>query len=132
MYSTGGETDLLIADGQPVMDEGLENAVFLSLFSAAGWWGNAVSEGDEKLTSELEAITRRTLTNATRLDAETYAKAALAWMVSGGVAKSVTVSATIPAVGLLGLVVTVEQPDRTIAVRYQINWATMAVRVGAA
>jgi phage gp46-like protein len=132
MYSTGGESDLLIADGQPVMDEGLENAVFLSLFSTTGWWGNAVSSEDEKLGSELQTVLRRTLNNAARLDAEQYAKDALAWLLSAGIAKSVAVSATIPAVGVLGLVVTVEQPDRTSAVRYQINWAEMSVRTGAA
>lgn len=132
LYDTGDGADLLIQDGQPDMDEGLENAVYLSLFTPSLWWGNAVAAEAERYASRLEEIQRRTLTNQTRLDAEQYARDALAWMVPEGVAKRVTVAATIPAVGFLGLTVTIEQPDRTSTVRYQISWTTMAVRVGAA
>lgn len=132
LYDIGDGCDLLIQDGQPVMDDGLENAAYLSLFTSAGWWGNTVSTDSERADSELETIIRRTLNNATRLAAEEYARRALAWMKTEGVAKSVTVTATIPAIGFLGLTIVIEQPARTTTVRYQINWQTLAVRVGAA
>jgi len=128
LYDTGDGTDLLIESGQPVMDEGLENAVYLSLFGGASWWGNSISSSSEKLNSNFETINGRTLTNATRQAAEEYARNALAWLTTEGVAKSVTVEATIPAVGMLGLVITIEQPEQTNTVRYQINWQTMQVR----
>lgn len=131
LYEGGDGADLLIIDGQPAMDAGLENAVYLSLFSAPGWWGNAVSQEYEKLGSLLESIQSRTLTNTTRQDAEEYAKQALSWMVTDGVAKKVTTVATIPAVGILGLTITIEQPDQTSTVRYSITWAEFAVRMGA-
>lgn len=132
LYDAGDSTDLSIVNGQPVMDEGLENAVYLSLFTGPLWWGDAVSETSEQYGSLLESVLTRTLTNQTRLDAEQYARDALAWLVSEGVAKAVTVTGTIPAVGLLGLTIAIEQPDQTITIKYQINWRTMAVRVGAA
>jgi phage gp46-like protein len=132
LYETGAGADLSITEGQPVMDAGLENAVYLSIFGGSSWWGNAISRGAEKFTSQFESVNRRTLTNATRLDAEQYAKDALAWLVTEGVAKRVTVAASMPGVGLLGLAITIEQPDRAITVRYSINWATFSVQAGVA
>jgi phage gp46-like protein len=127
-----GEYDLEIQDGQPTMDEGLENAVTLSLFSSANWWGNAISGDVGPTGSAFEDVIQRTLTNQTRLDAEAAARSALAWLVDKGIASAVDVVATIPSVGMLGLVVTIEQPGRTSTVRYSINWQAMSVRVGAA
>jgi len=131
LYETGNGPEILVTDGQPAMDDGLENAAYLSLFSDEGWWGNAVSAESEKATSRLYTMDRRTLTNQARLDAEEYARQALAWMVTEGVAKKVTVTASLPSIGMLGLMILIEQPDRTSTIRYQINWATMALRVGA-
>jgi phage gp46-like protein len=131
IISYGSGTDLEIVGGQPTMDQGLYNAVHLSLFSAAGWWGNSVSSPSERVNSEFETINTRTLTNATRLDAEEFARQALAWMIADGIAKKINISATIPAVGMLGLVIEVQQPDRTSTVRYQVSWADFALSMGA-
>ena len=125
----GGE--IIFERGQPEMDEGLETAVYLSMFSSPGWWGNAISEKAAQLGSDLESIQSRTLSNQTRLDAEEYARQALAWMVSEGVAKSVTVAGSIPRADILGLVVTIEQPNGTVVtLRYQVNWSAQSVRAG--
>lgn len=129
LYNSGDGADISIVAGQPIMDEGLENAVELSLFTSPGWWGNSVSEPDEQYGSELGDVMRRTLTNQTRLDAAARARTALAWLVSSGVAKSVSVTASIPQVGMLGLVISIEQPDRTTTIRYQVNWSEMSFRV---
>jgi len=131
IFDTGDGVELSIIGGQPEMDDGLENAVFLSLFTSPGWWGNILSEPAEKSASRLETALRRTLTNQTRLDVEQYAREALAWMVAEGIAKKITVSATIPEVGLCLVIIKIDQPDRVDTIRYNINWATMAARVGA-
>lgn len=116
--------------GQPVMDQGLGTAVYISLFSG-DWWGNAISGRDEKLESELDNLYERTLNNKTRLDAEEYARKALAWMTRSGIAKEVKAEASLPAVGWLGLVVTITQPDGSEAeLRYQVNWAAQRVSMG--
>lgn len=125
----GGE--IIFERGQPEMDAGLETAVYLSLFSSPGWWGNAISEKAAQLGSDLESIQSRTLSNQTRLDAEEYARKALAWMVSEGVAASVRVVASIPRADLLGLTITIEQPSGSVVtLRYQINWAAQRARAG--
>lgn len=134
LYQTGDGADLVIQDGQPVMDEGLENAVTLSLFCVASeWWGNAIADDTGETGSELESLNRRTLTVKTMQDAEAVARDALAWMIDQGIAKTITVTGTMPAVGMLGLTIAIEQPDGNIqTLKYSINWATMAARVGAA
>jgi phage gp46-like protein len=127
-----GDCDLQIIDGQPVMDAGLENAVTLSLFCSSNWWGNAIA-GDYGATgSVFEDILAGPLTAKTILDAEAAARTSLAWLIDQGIAKLVDAAATIPAVGMLGLAITIEQPDRSIQIRYSINWQTMAVSAGAA
>jgi len=122
--------DVAFANGQPDMDQGLETAVYISLFSSKTWWGNAL--GGSALGSDLETILSQTLSNRTRLDAEEYARQALRWMLEEGIAKAVTVAATIPRVDTLLLTVTVEQPGNAISrLRYQINWAAQRVRMEA-
>lgn len=127
LYLAGCCNDLHVTDGQPVMDSGLENAVLLSLFTPAGWWGNAISPPSGKFTSQLQTVARRTLNNKTRLDAEAYARDALAWMIADGAAKSITVESTLPAVNILGLIITITKPDNTLA-RYTVNWDTLEAR----
>jgi phage gp46-like protein len=125
LYTDGEYFDLSIIDGQPVMDQSLQNAVNLSLWGNKYWWGNVVSEVSEKISGNMSELSRTTLTNKTRQNTEEYAKKSLAWLVSDGVAKSVTVSATIQGPSFLGLNILIEQPDKTINIRYQINWETM-------
>ena len=132
LQESGDGADLVIMDGQPEMDPGLQNAVYISLFTRTGWWGNGVATDDaERVGSSFEEIQSRTLTNATRLDAEELARQALAWMVTEGLAQSISVSGSIPRLGVLGLAVTIQQPNEAgaVTVRYSINWAELSAQV---
>ena len=130
LIETGAGADLNIVNGQPEMDEGLENAVYLSLFSASSWWGNIIAaDASERYESKLESLFRRTLTNQTRLDAEKYASDALAWMKTVGAVAKITPTAVILGVNLLGLHIELTEPARVSTIRYSINWATMEARV---
>ena len=124
--------DITLLGGQPDMDQGLETAVYLSLFAGPDWWGNLAGTLDERAESNLEALLSQTLTNQTRLDAEEYARQALAWMTRSGIAAKVSVAATLPALGWLVLAVTIEQPGTDpVVLRYQINWAAQRARMEA-
>jgi len=124
--------DITLLGGQPDMDQGLETAVYVSLFSGPAWWGNLSGALDERAESNLESLLSQTLTNQTRLDAEEYARQALAWMLRSGIAAKVTVAATLPTLGWLVLSIVIEQPGTDPAVlRYQINWAAQRARTGA-
>ena len=126
----GGQ--ITIEKGQPVMDDGLETAPYISLFSG-DYWGNAISDRDEKTESELETLFSQTLTNQVRLDAEEYALQALEWMKRQGIAAKIEAEGSIPRTGFLGLVVRIYQPDDTVTeLRYQINWTNQQISMGAA
>ena len=132
LFPTEDGGNITIKNGQPYMDDGLETAAYISLFSG-DYWGNSISERDEKCESKLETLFTRTLTNQARLDAEEYALQALAWMKRQGIAKEIEAEASIPRTGMLGLVVKITQPDGTIAeLRYQINWENQRINMGVA
>ncbi len=132
LYPTEDGGQIILKNGQPYMDDGLETAAYISLFSG-GYWGNAISERDEKLESKLESLYSQTLTNQTRLDAEQYALQALAWMERQGIAAKIEAEASIPRTGILGSIIRITQPDSTITeLKYQINWANQQISMGAA
>lgn len=123
--------DIEFVAGQPAMDQGLGTAVYISLFSGSDWWGNVVSERDEKLESQLESLYERHLDNRTRLDAEEYCRKGLDWLKRAGIAKDIEVEASLPAVGWIGLHVLITQPSGAETnLRYQVNWAAQRVAMG--
>jgi phage gp46-like protein len=117
-----------IRGGQPDMDDGLTTAVNISLFSQGDWWGNALADDGEEVGSTFLDSLAAPLTNQARLDVIESAKRALAWMTDTGIAGSVDVQATIPAIGRLDLSITIRQPERAPTVfRYTVNWQNQRV-----
>lgn len=129
-----GEADLALVNGDLATDPGLETAVIISLFSdrlaspgdrlpgggtdRRGFWGDMpVDPGEQDIAptgpaltgSRLWLLDRALQTQSTLNLAETYAEEALAWLVSDGVAGSVSASASYPAPGQIQLVVTLAQ-----------------------
>ena len=127
-----GRADMALAAGDLVMDDGLETAVIMSLFTDApadagdaipdgsgdprGWWGDmpidAAQQGatpPDVTGSKLWLLDRAVLTSETLARAESYAEAALAWMVRDGVAQSVSATAVSPSFGKLELTVEILQ-----------------------
>lgn len=124
----GGEVSF--SGGQPEMDPGLQTAVYLSLFTRPGWWGNAIAEPGEEIGCPLESLYERTLSAKARLDAEEHVRGALQWMLDDGVAESVAVESEIPALGMLALRVTIAEPGgEQTSLRYRINWAEQRVQM---
>jgi phage gp46-like protein len=122
--------------GQPDMEGGLSTAVYLSLWTEPGWWGNSLATTPEEKIGEedsLEELESEPLTNKVRQDYEERARKRLAWMVSSGVAKTVTVAAAILSSIALGLTVTIEEPDgSTGTLRYKVNWQGQRAALGVA
>jgi hypothetical protein len=69
--------ELVYNDGQPVMDQGLENSALISLFTLPGWIGNTLLNEDEKIGSDFEVTARGTLTLSKLADIENAAFRAL-------------------------------------------------------
>ena len=116
--------------GALALDYSLETQVVLSLFTHVeanpeeiasakleqqlGWWGEADSVRDQdrpRMGSKLWLLSRGKTTLETLRRAEVYARDSLLWMVDAGIAASVTVLATRPRTGVIGLDVTIQKPS---------------------
>lgn len=116
----GLSADLAIANGDLVMDDGLDTAVLISLFTdrradsddpidtrdpfgARGWAGDLLGLPGDRIGSRLWLLERATLPTDARFGGaltaamvQQYAVEALAWMIEDGVASSVTPKAWVP------------------------------------
>lgn len=131
LKSSQGTPDIVIINGVPQLTDGLDNAVYLSLFQPA-WWGNNIAGTDEKYESQLpDIIAEGVLTNQTRLDVIEEAKNALKWMIDKGIAIEITSRAEISAVGRLDLAVTITEPNSIdpLDFKYNINWDTQEITI---
>ena len=74
---------LTFRGGQPIMDQGLENQVQISLFTADGWPGNFLLGPDNQIGSDFEATAQAAFTVASLARVEQSAKSALAAPIFG-------------------------------------------------
>ena len=88
MYLTADGAELgPFTDGQPVMDQGLENAANISLFTLPGFAGNHLVETDAELVgSEYERTAAGPITIDSFRTIQNAARTALAWMIGEKVA----------------------------------------------
>lgn len=141
--------DWLLAGGSLAADHDLETAVIISLFTDAlagpddrlpdgsgdrrGWWADTGEGLEGPLGSRLWLLAREKQSEETRLRAEGYAREALRWLVTDGVAERVEVTAEWLALGRLGLAVTVHrrpaagQPAQRYQRRFDWAWRQLAV-----
>lgn len=140
-----GAFDLVLdpVTGDLAMDDGLETAVILSLFSdrraqdgdvlpggpsgwggdRRGWWGDALTP-DAPLGSRLWLLSREKTLPETAARARTYAQEGLAWLRRAGIAERVNVTAqAVPAESRVEVGVAVERPDGTqVEYRWRNLW----------
>ena len=126
---TSSGEDIIVNAGQPQMTGGLDNAIYMSLFTA-DFWGNDLADPDSVYDSGIPAIIGAgVLSNKTRLDIIAEAQRVTAWMVTAGIVESFEITAEIPTVGTLYLSVKSNEPQRTEEFKYGINWDTQKVTV---
>jgi len=119
----GGE--ITLDHGQPVMDEGLATAVYLSLF-AGPYWGNTCVPANEALSSTFDDLMRKPLTNQTRLDIIEATKTALQWLVDENISSEITVEAEIFASTGLYLDISIAEGGN---IRYTLNWRAEEAKI---
>ena len=107
--------------GQPLMDQGLETAAYISLFTDSGWWGN---EPSEDIGCNLGKILSGTLTTAALNQARDEVARSLAWLTADGISDSVDVQVEAAGVGVMYIAITITEPDKLsqTALRYRLNW----------
>lgn len=140
--------DWLLGNNGLVADDGLHTAVLISLYSdrlanaddvlpeianpgalpdRRGWWADGLGPGDEagdRIGSRLWLLARAKRTMQNLRAAEAYAREALAWMVTDGIANRVEASAAWGGerADQLQLTVTIHRADAQPA-RYALAWA---------
>jgi phage gp46-like protein len=78
---------MVFKGGQPVMDQGLENATKISILTKEGWWGNDLeTEESKKIGSNYQDIGLEPITLNNLTDLEESAARALKWMTEKGLA----------------------------------------------
>jgi phage gp46-like protein len=123
----GGALDFALEGADLLADDTLETAVWISLFSdrrapaeialpagetdSRGWWGDAYADqAGDAIGSLLWLLAGQKQTEATRQQAETWAREALQWLVEDGAATAVEVAASYPARLRLGLQIAITEP----------------------
>ena len=118
--------DLKLENGDFVLDESLETAVLISLFSnrranesdlpagisdKQGWWADEFADvEDDEIGSKLWTLARAKATAETIAKAEAFCNDALLWMIEDGVARTVSVLAEYDENQFLLLNITITRP----------------------
>lgn len=125
----GGE--ISFEGGQPLMEDALNNALYISLIGDSDFWGNTlVSENEVLQGSIFDVLNGATLNNQTRLDLIAKAEFLLAWLVREGVMKSVSASAFIESAESVKLTLTLTEPNGQATERkYRILWTNEKARL---
>lgn len=121
------EIDFALENGDLVLDEGLETAVLISLYSEKrvdrselpdgessqkGWWGDLLSEVEgDQIGSKLWLLNRGKLTLETVPRIENFVRDALQWAIDDGLASRVNVVAALSERGRVETDVEILRPD---------------------
>ncbi len=116
--------------GQPVMDQGIENAVIISLFTKPGWWGNTlITDENKKIGSTFEQI--RTIIDVQTInDITDAATQALAWMKNSNLANKTEVTVTNPIGDQIKTAILIMPPGqdarKLLFLKNGLNWISQA------
>jgi phage gp46-like protein len=118
---------LVFKGGQPVMDGGIEGAIFITLFTRPGWSGNfLISDTNQQIGSIFEQALNQPITVSALNDIRDAAEKSLKWMVDSGLASRVTAAVTNPDALRIQTVILVEYPgkdlDAFLALKNAQNW----------
>jgi len=107
--------DLTFKGGQPVMDQGIENAAMISLFTEPNWCGNIFfQDPNEKIGSQYLEKARQPITLASLNDTRSAAENALSWMTRSGIASKIAAVVNNPRTNWLQSVILIQPPGRDL------------------
>lgn len=128
--------DLVFKGGQPIMDSGLENAILISLFSGAEWFGNAFSQPSSRIESRFYPLSLKAITASRLAELERAAKADLKALVAQGVIADPIVRASNPSGNRIMVEITISPPGAKTEVillsRYGANWSVQTTNPASA
>jgi phage gp46-like protein len=124
--------DCPFVNGQPVMDQGLENAVLLSLFGGSDWVGNSLQDKDsQKYNGHFIKASRGAVTVSNLNARRVAAQADLAWLIKEQLVSQVDVYVQNPSGNSVVTVILLYKPDDApVALQLSqngVNWNYQAV-----
>ena len=98
--------------GQPICDQGFENAVNISLFTRPDYWGNIFfKKSSEKIGSDYQDECEKTIVNITSINNITdAAQRALKWMTDNALADKITINVTNPRTDYINTSIEISPP----------------------
>lgn len=119
--------DMIFRGGQPVMDQGLENAAMIPWFTRKGWAGNYfLRDPREQVGSDFEVKGQGTVTVSKLIEIQNEGEAAWQKLIDSGVASKVMVQASNPDGSRTQVVGLIQPPGRDVqvllATRNGSNW----------
>lgn len=133
--------DISLKGRDLAQDEGLKNAILISLFTDAransddklptqtndlrGWWGDAfaseINGVARPIGSKLWLLKRSKITSETILKVQDYGNEALKWLVSDGIAKAVNCQAIRQGQSQINIEIQITRPDGKI-IKFERLW----------
>lgn len=125
---TKNGSDMVFRGGQPVLDQGVENQVNISLFTRPGWAGNALfSNPQQQIGSDFEETNEGPITLTKLADIEDSARRALQSDIFGNIIPTTTN----PVGQRLNTVIRIEPPGRDIlqllVEKNGLNWVAQKI-----
>jgi len=130
IFMTKDGADQLIEDGQPLMDQGIENALLILLMSEDWILNDLFDDSDQHLKSRFPAENKKEITATNLIDTEQSAMSSLAPLVSKGIAGSIVAVTENPTSNQRETTITVTAPsgvvNQLILTTNGINWIRQA------
>lgn len=133
----GQQFDIAAGATDLVLDDGLETAVMVSLFTdqrastddlkragetdPRGWWGDIGDPDGVQIGSLLWLLSRQKITAEVIARAREYCSKALQWMIDDGIAASVSVETERAGLHQISIGITITKPDNS-GLRYSYLW----------
>lgn len=119
--------------GQPILDQGFENAALISLFTKRGYWGNVFfTKQSEKIGSDYELQSMQPIVELKSInDITDAAEKALQWMQDVKIANEIIVDVVNPNQNYIKTSVKITSPGRDavelLTFKNGANWTAQAV-----
>lgn len=131
-----GSFDLSLGDSDVEIEEGLDTAVQMSLFSNGrvdnqeGYWGDFLADiVDDKLGSTLWSVIKKKNIQATRLEAVASMEAALGWLIDDSIARNVQVEISNTMVNQVEFTVKIENFRDERPTAFSFLWDVHSTRI---
>jgi phage gp46-like protein len=127
---TNNGAKMKFVGGQCVMDQGVENATLISLFTKPNWWGNTlIDDPNKKVGSKFER--QRTIIDVQTInDVFDDATQALKWMKDSKLSSKIDITVTNPRLDFIQTKIDIYSPAGTLAqillLKNGPNWISQA------